>query len=98
MIIKIFSVRVGGDVKGGVTQKIVVELKWVAFAGLVGLLVIMGPSTPEVKETYWRSDSSGKLHRKGCPYYGKSKGKLVIGKQGIPCRHCMPKEHKKITE
>lgn len=39
--------------------------------------------------SYWLTESTGRIHKQGCVYYGKTKGRIVAGKKNyLPCKKC----------
>ena len=93
MKFKLCNIKVDGNVEQPINQNLVINLKWLAIAmivlALAGVFLYVWWNRSSDSERYWLTESTGRIHKEGCVYYQKTKGRFVTGRKNyLLCRRC----------
>ena len=92
MKFKICNIKVDGNVEPPISQNFIINLKWLAIAIIIlavaGCFYVWWNRSSDTGQ-YWLTESTGRIHKEGCIYYQKTKGRFVKGRKNYrPCRKC----------
>ena len=93
MKFKLCNIRVDGNVEEPIHQNFIINLKWLAIAIIIltiaGALFFAWRIYSSDSERYWLTESTGRIHKKGCIYYQKTKGIFITGRKNhLLCKRC----------